>query len=323
LASSNSHYDECLKELKEKGQRLASQYIVELYTILRDEEKLPLEDCRAKVEQVCLDLWSRATIRKYLPAEAKDFKKQAAGKVGSENRKNKKALLLVANENGARTNLAEDDSVNQKEEETRSFHRELDRQLSSRTISPELREASKISAEKDSIIEMLTKENEELLKQHNPTSHHGQSIAIQQQLESELSKKDTIIKDLKIQIDRLKEQQIEAIKSNNRNEKSVSPSRNDQHGNSIVDFEMSLPFEEVRTHMESIFRENKGLGKVSFHGRLNLKTGKVVAASIGSTTEEDKEGEDFAISNKDGRYDKDDSSALLHSDSCNDSDSLR
>jgi hypothetical protein len=52
---------------------------------------------------------------------------------------------------------------------------------------------------------------------------------------------------------------------------------------------MSLPFEEVRIHMESIFKKNKGLGKVSFHGRLNLKTGKVAAASIGNVTEENED----------------------------------
>jgi hypothetical protein len=138
LASINSHYDELLTELKQKGGRLANEYIIRLYSTLREEEHLPPEDCRAKIEHDCLDLWSKAAIRKYLPPEAKDFKKQAAGKAGSENKKNKKAMLLVASQNGARTNLAEDDSARQKEEETTSFNKELDQQLSSRTISPEL-----------------------------------------------------------------------------------------------------------------------------------------------------------------------------------------
>ncbi|HEY6885758.1 MAG TPA: hypothetical protein VI278_17125 [Nitrososphaeraceae archaeon] len=303
LASSNSHYDECLRELKEKGQRLASQYIVELYSILRDEEKLPLEDCRAKIEQDCLHLWSRATIRKYLPPEAKDFKKQAAGKVGSENKKNKNALLLVAQtENGARTNLAEGDSVSQKEEEARtSFYKELDQQLSSRTVSPDLLEASKIIAEKDDIIEELRKENEELLKQQNPTSH-GKSIDIQKQtqieLESELTKKDALIKELELKINHL-EEQLEA--NDDGNENSTFPcTSNDQHENATIDFDMSLPFEDVRIHMESIFKKDKGLGKVSFYGRLNLKTSKVIAVSIGSMTEEDKD-EDFTSSDKDDK----------------------
>ena len=303
-----SHYDNVLAELKEKGERLANQYVLELYTILRDEEKLSPEDCRERIEHDCLDLWSRATIRKYLPPEAKDFKKQVAGKIGAENKnkKNKKALLLVAqSENGARTNLAGDDSVSQKEEESSaSFHNELDQQLSNRTISPELLEANRIIADKDIIIERLRKENEELLEQHNPASH-GKSVDIQQQtqleLESELSKKDALIKELKLRIYRL-EEQIEATKSNNdRNENSAFPcTSNDQHENATIDFELSLSFEDVRNYMLSIYNKNKGLGKVTFHGQLNLKTRKVVAASIGSMTEEDEDGE-FASSDKDGK----------------------
>jgi hypothetical protein len=63
---------------------------MELYIILRDEEKLPPEDCRAKIEHDCLDLWSKATIRKYLPPEAMNPKKQIAGKVSAEEKKRKR-----------------------------------------------------------------------------------------------------------------------------------------------------------------------------------------------------------------------------------------
>ena len=71
-----SHYDDVLEELRKKGEMLANKYLVELYNILRDEEKLPPRDCRARIEHDCLDLWSKATIRKYLPDEAKDTLKQ-------------------------------------------------------------------------------------------------------------------------------------------------------------------------------------------------------------------------------------------------------
>jgi hypothetical protein len=163
-----SHYDDVLDELRQKGQKLANQYIVELYTILRDEEKLPPEDCRAKIEHDCLDLWSKATIRKYLPSEAKDSKKQKAGKMGGESKKkDKKAMLLVAqNENGARINLAENDSISQKEQESRTFQNELNQRLSSRTLSPELLEANKIIADKDREIEELKIKLEEAVKQY-------------------------------------------------------------------------------------------------------------------------------------------------------------
>jgi hypothetical protein len=119
-----SHYDDVLEELREKGQMLAVKYIVELYNILRDEEKLPPRDCRAKIEHDCLDLWSKATIRKYLPDEAKDTLKQKAGKTSANV---KKTMLVVANTSGSvGTNLTENDSDSQKEQESDTFRSELD-----------------------------------------------------------------------------------------------------------------------------------------------------------------------------------------------------
>jgi hypothetical protein len=161
-----SHYDEVLSNLKEKGHKLANQYVVELCTILRDEERLPAEDCRAKIEHDCLDLWSKATIRKCLPAEARDPEKQIAGRIGGENKqkkknKSKRPMLVIAGngnvqatdleecrpvsqneEDSARIVLAENASVTKKEEESRTFHEELGQQLSDRTLSPELLEAN-------------------------------------------------------------------------------------------------------------------------------------------------------------------------------------
>jgi hypothetical protein len=82
-----SHYDEVLQEARQKGELIANKYIFELYTILRDEEDLPPEDCRAKIEQDCIDLWSKATIRKFLPVEAKNQKKSKAGRIRAEQKK--------------------------------------------------------------------------------------------------------------------------------------------------------------------------------------------------------------------------------------------
>ena len=105
--NSKSHYDDVLRELKEKGEKLANQYILELYTILRDEEKLPPEDCRSKIEHDCLDLWSKATIRKYLPPEAIDPDKRIAGKISAEKKKKKLKkevmLAVIGNENTSNT----------------------------------------------------------------------------------------------------------------------------------------------------------------------------------------------------------------------------
>jgi hypothetical protein len=129
-----SHYDDVLEELKQKGQNLANQYIVELYLILRYEEKLPPKDCRAKIEHDCLDLWSKATIRKYLPDEAKDTLKQKAGKMSAETKKT--MLVVTPTRGGVGINLAENGSLSQREEESAALRNELNQRLSGRTISP-------------------------------------------------------------------------------------------------------------------------------------------------------------------------------------------
>jgi hypothetical protein len=159
-----THYEDVLSELREKGSMLANKYIVELYNILRYEENLPPEDCRAMIEHDCIDLWSKATIRKYLPPESKDDKKQKAGKIGAAIKaaKNKNAALLLLNGHDkkvARTNLAENDSVIQNEQESKTFFNEIDQKLSARELSPELLEIHSINAEKDRKIEELEEKN--------------------------------------------------------------------------------------------------------------------------------------------------------------------
>jgi hypothetical protein len=169
-----SHYEEVLYEARKKGETIANKYIFELYTILREEEHLPPEDCRAKIEQDCMDLWSKATIMKFLPNEAKNPKKSKAGKVGAEQKKKLKeeensksksvqiieqstngSSAIISSQNGARTNLAENDSVRQEEEESRRSHSELNQELERRTPSPELLEAVKIISQRDQRIKEL------------------------------------------------------------------------------------------------------------------------------------------------------------------------
>jgi hypothetical protein len=161
--SSSSHYDDILNELRQKGERLANQYIFELYNILRDEEKMPPEDCRDKIEHDCMDHWSKATIRKYLPPESKDPKKRQAGKIGGEQKK--KAILLLAQntaEGSARTVLAENDSYDKNKQESQTFHNQLNQQLEVREPTQELYDISKMLADKDREVERLKEEREEL-----------------------------------------------------------------------------------------------------------------------------------------------------------------
>jgi cupin superfamily acireductone dioxygenase involved in methionine salvage len=77
--------------------------------------------------------------------------------------KNKNAMLLIANStSGARTNLAENDSVSQNEQESATFHNYMDQKLSERGLSPELLEANNMIEEKDREIKSLKNEVERI-----------------------------------------------------------------------------------------------------------------------------------------------------------------
>jgi hypothetical protein len=191
-----SHYDEVLYEARKEGELTANKYIFELYTILRDEEHLTPEDCRAKIEQDCMDLWSKATIRKFLPEETKNPKKAKAGKIRAEQKKleeeqKSKSLQIIeqstdgsaaviGSQRGARSNLAEYDSVSEEEEESRRFHFELNQELERRAPSPELLEAAKIISQRDQRIEELEctiSQQSNSIKQINPELYLPHKLA--------------------------------------------------------------------------------------------------------------------------------------------------
>ena len=88
-----SHYNDVLEELKNKKEKLASEYIAKMYRILRDEEHRPPEECCAKIESDCSDIWPEDTISRYLPIEAKNTAKRMTGKKKRAN----EAMIKEAN----------------------------------------------------------------------------------------------------------------------------------------------------------------------------------------------------------------------------------
>jgi hypothetical protein len=68
---------------------------------------------------------------------------------------------------------------------------------------------------------------------------------------------------------------------------TVSSSHNE---GCIIEFEFSMPFEEARLYMESLFKQTDGRGNVWFHGMLNIRTGKVTCVSTGRTVSKVSEG---------------------------------
>jgi hypothetical protein len=54
---------------------------------------------------------------------------------------------------------------------------------------------------------------------------------------------------------------------------------------SIIDFEFSLPWEDIHQYMGLKFKAGGIYAKVWFNGRIRIQTGKVIAASVGSLSD--------------------------------------
>jgi hypothetical protein len=54
---------------------------------------------------------------------------------------------------------------------------------------------------------------------------------------------------------------------------------------SVIDFEFSLPWEDVHQYMSLKFRADGSLARVWFNGRIEMQTGRLITASIGSISD--------------------------------------
>jgi hypothetical protein len=61
----------------------------------------------------------------------------------------------------------------------------------------------------------------------------------------------------------------------------------------IIEFDFSIPFEDLRSVMQELFKMTKGFGKVLFHGTLNRISGKVTVI-----LHKDNQGESFGCEGK-------------------------
>lgn len=81
-------YEELLKEARAKAEAFAltaREYIPKMYDALRNEDSnLTPEDARDRIQKDCIGIWSKRTILDALPDEAKDLKKQKAGRLSKK-----------------------------------------------------------------------------------------------------------------------------------------------------------------------------------------------------------------------------------------------
>jgi hypothetical protein len=79
-------YEELLEEARSKIQSFqqltAQEYVPKMYRLLRAQNpELAPFDARYRIEKDCAGIWSRRTLLYVLPNEAKDPKKQIAGRL--------------------------------------------------------------------------------------------------------------------------------------------------------------------------------------------------------------------------------------------------
>jgi len=83
-----SEYDDLLAEAKAKAEAFRATVrhsIPRIYRVLLNENpNLSPADARIRIKKDCLSIWSRRTIIDALPEEAKDPKKQKAGRLGQK-----------------------------------------------------------------------------------------------------------------------------------------------------------------------------------------------------------------------------------------------
>jgi multidrug efflux pump subunit AcrB len=76
--SEYADYEGLLTLARNAGSNLAKRFIPRLCEQLkRENPEMPNEDVRDTVTNDCTDVWSKATIRKFMPDEYKDLQKQA------------------------------------------------------------------------------------------------------------------------------------------------------------------------------------------------------------------------------------------------------
>jgi hypothetical protein len=112
--SDYADYEGLLQLARNAGEMLAKTWIPRLCEQLKKENpEMPNEDVKDIVTRDCSDIWSKATIRKFIPEEYKDPQKQAAIKKRYEKQLEEPIPVGI--------NPTENSSVSQTEQESESF----------------------------------------------------------------------------------------------------------------------------------------------------------------------------------------------------------
>jgi hypothetical protein len=276
--STLSEYDSLLSEVRAKADAFRSsarEYIPKMYAALGTENQSisPL-DARDRIEKDCVGIWSKRTILDALPDEAKNPEKQESGRLGQKKRKSAavSAAPLPQQESQEQV-MIDTNGVEVGGPEVHPSNPELSPDIKSRTgldsvySSAEVLESTRsvgspdpISSEPIQEIELLKKRLVHLQKQHS------------EDLDTISDLKDVLAAATSF----TPAGQIPRVQSGPSSFSTTSEKQDE------LEFEFSVPFEELRMRMADIFNQNKGFGAVLIHGIINVRTGKVTHVYFGS-----------------------------------------
>jgi hypothetical protein len=254
-----STYEELLEEARTKVQSIqqstAQEYVPKMYRAFRDANPdLASEDARDRIEKDCVGIWSKRTILDALPDEAKDLKKQKAGRLRQKGANsaapaaahlNNKKSIILENNGVQKTNPTEDAECHpygDNENSRANWKLKAVKDCRSCTI---LRERNEILINKVEDYEQIIKEASliQTADKINPkTSDDGiRSVAISGNVES-------------------------------------NPTYCDDE---VLNIEHYFPWLELEKYIQGLYKSGNPL-KVLFNLRIEKKSGKVREAHFGS-----------------------------------------
>lgn len=264
-----TEYDDLLTEVRAKAEAYrssAKEYIPKMYTALRNEnQSISPSDVRDRIEKDCVVFWSRRTILDALPNEAKDPKNQEMGRLGQKKHKSAAVSAAPTQQESLEQVMIGAKGTQFEGPKVPSYNHESKHQNKS---GPELGSTYSLAGRQESESQEPSQEIK-LLK--------NRIIQVQEQHTKDTNKISELEAALAEATKFIHADQIPRVQT----EPSYAPfsKKRDQ-----LDFEFSIPFEDLRLHMEQIFKKDKGLGMVSFRGIMNFRTGKVIHVSFGSNT---------------------------------------
>jgi hypothetical protein len=256
-----STYDELLERVKaiaQAHQFKAKEYIPKMYWALRNENSnVTPEDARDRIQKDCVGIWGKRTLLNAIPDEAKDPKKQKAGRL--RQKETNSAALIAASSDNKEAILLESNG-------REKIHPPEDKEIKYIEDDENSHYNSKLKTMKGCRNCLVLQERNETLI--NKIEDYEQVIKEISQIRTA----DTISSEIN--------DGIQGVAFNRNVE------NNPTHFDEVLNINHYFSWPELQKYMQELFRSGKAL-KVWFNLRVEKKTGTVLEAHLGCSTIED------------------------------------